>query len=211
MVAFHSLTVVALLATAAISTPVKHRRQEPTSSVIFRSDLKSGEGQSPEFKNLLCKSKKVISLAKNLIDLRVVSTTANNKTAGGFDITFVNIAERTDAAAGVIQSKGIPLNATDGSTRYFNIGTQRDLRAPQPVTLGKGQNSLGFLYTQGGELKLGSTTPQWDTWLICNGASHPELSWVGVVQGVVEIPDDCSAVRLFAEDPTNPTKNMGTC
>lgn len=135
----------------------------------------------------------------------------NNQPAGGFDITFVNMAEQDKAAKGVVESKGIPFNVTDGSTAYLNIGTQRDLRAPQPITLGKAQNGLGFLYTQGGELKLGSTTPQWDTWLICNGKSHPELSWVGVVQGVVEIPEDCSAVRLFAEDPANPMKNMGTC
>ncbi|KAL8951947.1 MAG: hypothetical protein Q9222_002099 [Ikaeria aurantiellina] len=124
------------------------------------------------------------------------------------------MSEAADAARGVVASKGIPIGVTDGSTRYFNIGTTSDLRGQQPVTLGDRGQSQGFLYEQGGELKLGSTTPQWDTWVICNNATlkHPQLSWVGVVQGVVELPGltDCSAVRLFAEDPANPTQHMGT-
>lgn len=98
----------------------------------------------------------------------------------------------------------------------MNVGYARDPTSNQPVTLGTTQASKGFLYTQGGELKLGSTNPQWDTWLICDGAletpgfEHPVLRWAAVVRGLVTFTDNCSAVRLFVVDPKDPYKNMGS-
>lgn len=179
---------------------------------LSSAPISSPEKGSPLNSRTSCVSKhKTKSWMKNQLTVGAVSTVANNKTAGGFEITFVNMAEKANAAQSVVASKGIPIGVTDGSTRSFNIGTGEDPRARQPVTLGQSQQSKGFLYTQGGELKLGSTIPQWDSWLICDGQDHPELFWVGVVQGVVEIPEVCSAVRLFAEDPADPMKNMGTC
>ncbi|KAL8922156.1 MAG: hypothetical protein Q9208_005351 [Pyrenodesmia sp. 3 TL-2023] len=198
-----SLALLAALAASVTSTPTHHKRQEPSGPVVFRSDLKQGEGQSPMFKNLL---------------LTTVATT-NNSTAtpSGHEISFVNMAERALAASGTIVSKGIPLsvpNNDDGSTTlYLNIGTNdADPGAVQPVTLGTEQGqSNGFLYTQGGELKLSSTVPQWDSWAICPGEDHPELVWVGVVRGVATFPADCSAVRLFAEGEGEVGKGMGSC
>ena len=48
------IALAGILATAATSTPFNHKRQEGQ-QVIFRSDLKQGEGQSPEFKNVFRK------------------------------------------------------------------------------------------------------------------------------------------------------------
>ena len=48
------IALAGMLATAATSTPFNHKRQDGQ-QVIFRSDLKQGEGQSPEFKNVFCK------------------------------------------------------------------------------------------------------------------------------------------------------------
>ncbi|KAL8712509.1 MAG: hypothetical protein Q9220_003357 [cf. Caloplaca sp. 1 TL-2023] len=187
MLLLNSIALFAAFA-AAVPSPRTTKRQSSDKQVVFRTDLKSGMGQSPQFKDLL---------------------------PSGFDITFVSISEVADAARGVVASKGIPIGVSDGSTRWFNIGTTSDPQGQQPITLGQRGQSQGFLYEQGGELKLGSTNPQWDTWVICNNATlkHPELSWVGVVQGVVALPpwSECSAVRLFAEDPANPTQNLGTC
>lgn len=119
----------------------------------------------------------------------------------------------------------MPLGVSQNTTLYFNVGSNpSDPKGPQPITLGKTQSGLGFLYMTGAELKLGSASPEWDSWIICDGAeygaSHPVLRWVGVVptlingamQGLVTVPDECSTVRLFAEDPADPTRNMGsTC
>ncbi|KAL8855365.1 MAG: hypothetical protein Q9178_007997 [Gyalolechia marmorata] len=189
-----------MFAAAVTSIPTTNtKRGSTTATVVFRSDLKAGEGQSDQFKDLL------------------LSTVANNNTAGGYDITFVNKCEKNLASGAVVKSKGIPLTTnTTGtvSTLYMNVGTTSDQRVPQPVTLGAMQQSLGFLYETGGELKLGSTMPQWDTWLICDGTTttHPELRWVGVVQGVVLIPKDCSAVRLMAMNYDELEKNVeGQC
>ena len=48
--------LVGILATAATSSPFIHKRQDGQ-QVVFRSDLKQGMGQSPEFKNVYCKPK----------------------------------------------------------------------------------------------------------------------------------------------------------
>ena len=55
MVKSLSIALAALLAATATSTPFNHKRQDDGQQVIFRSDLKQGDGQSPEFKNVLCK------------------------------------------------------------------------------------------------------------------------------------------------------------
>ncbi|KAL8725496.1 MAG: hypothetical protein Q9166_007316 [cf. Caloplaca sp. 2 TL-2023] len=215
MVGFRSFVLLALLAAAVTSTTINHKRQSNTGQVVFRSDLKSVEiGQSPMFKNLLCKDISGTSKPDKPLTSNVVTTVPKKGTQGGFEISFVNVAEADVASKGVVESKGIPLNATDGSTQYFNVGTVSNARGKQPITLGTEQTGLGFLYTQGGELKLGSTTPQFDTWLLCPGNNHPQLSWIGVVQGVVSLPskaEECSPVRLFAVGPTDPMKNANTC
>lgn len=131
-----------------------------------------------------------------------VQTTANSS-----EITFVNKCEKDLAAGGVIKSKGITLTTnTTGTivTKIMDIGQAENQSAPQPMTLVDAPNNLGFFYTSGNELKLGSTTPQWDSWVICPGASHPVLFWLGVVptadgRGLVSSPAGCSIVRLFAE------------
>ena len=83
----------------------------------------------------------------------------------------------------------------------MNMGTdKRNPTGKQPVTLGPKQQSAGWFYAVGGELKSASSTPQWDTWIICDGdAGYPKLWWVGVVDLTVQIPEFCSAVRLFAD------------
>lgn len=83
----------------------------------------------------------------------------------------------------------------------MTIGTTTgdDMTGRQPVLLSPADqpaDSQGWLYEQGGELKL-DTQPSWDSWAICSGADHPELFWVAVVQGVVRVPSGCSLVRLF--------------
>ncbi|KAI4096782.1 MAG: hypothetical protein L6R37_006923 [Teloschistes peruensis] len=212
MVNFHSLALLTLV-TSVLSKPTLRSlnlRQlaDPHAQVIFRSDLKSvAQGQSPEFKNLL------------------LSSTPSSNISTGYEITFINIAESANANRAILESKGMPLGVSQNTTLYFNVGSNpSDPKGPQPITLGKTQSGLGFLYMTGAELKLGSASPEWDSWIICDGAeygaSHPVLRWVGVVptlingamQGLVTVPDECSTVRLFAEDPADPTRNMGsTC
>ena len=99
-----------------------------------------------------------------------------------------------------IESRGIPLGLGN-LTLYMNMGQDKaNPHGPQPVTLGTKQQSAGWFYAVGGELKSASSTPQWDTWIICPGdAGYPKLFWVGVVNLLVEIPAECSAVRLFAD------------
>ncbi|KAI4226871.1 MAG: hypothetical protein L6R36_002858 [Xanthoria steineri] len=187
MVGVRSMTLLAMLAAAVVSSPTNLKRQTPTDIVVFRSDLREGEGQSPRFKNLLLS----------------IKTTANSS-----EITFVNMNEKDQAAGGRIESKGITLTTnTTGTivTKVLDIGQSAgNPSAPQPVVLVDEPNDLGFFYTSQNELKLGSTTPQWDSWVICPGTSHPTLSWLGVVptadgRGLVTPPRDCSIVRLFAE------------
>ncbi|KAL8871819.1 MAG: hypothetical protein Q9174_002430 [Haloplaca sp. 1 TL-2023] len=180
------MTLLALFAAAVTSSPTNIKRQTPTEIVVFRSDLREGEGQSPRFKNLLLS----------------IQTTDS-----GSELTFVNMNEKDLAAGGLIDSKGITLTTnTSGSivTKIMDIGQASNPAAPQPVVLVDQPNDLGFFYTSQNELKLGSTTPQWDSWVICPGTSHPTLSWLGVVptadgRGLVSTPKDCSIVRLFAE------------
>ncbi|KAL8755322.1 MAG: hypothetical protein Q9199_003719 [Rusavskia elegans] len=186
MVGVRSFSLLAMLAAAVTASPTNIKRQTTTDTVIFRSDLREGEGQSPQFKDLILS----------------VQTTANSS-----EITFVNKCEKDLAAGGVIKSKGITLTTnTTGTivTKIMDIGQVKNPSAPQPITLVDAPNNLGFFYTSGNELKLGSTTPQWDSWVICPGASHPELFWLGVVptadgRGLVSSPAGCSIVRLFAE------------
>ena len=59
------IAVAGLLATVVSSTPFNHKRQDGQ-QVIFRSDLKQGEGQSPEFKNVFCKPKEMLSMYRKL-------------------------------------------------------------------------------------------------------------------------------------------------
>ena len=47
-----TITLAAIFVATVASTPVNQKRQNGQ-QVIFRSDLKQGEGQSPEFKDLL--------------------------------------------------------------------------------------------------------------------------------------------------------------
>ena len=55
------IALAGMLAIAVTSTPLNHKRQDGQ-QVIFRSDLKQGEGQSPEFKNVLRKPKETSSM-----------------------------------------------------------------------------------------------------------------------------------------------------
>ncbi|KAL8639858.1 MAG: hypothetical protein Q9228_003152 [Teloschistes exilis] len=192
MVNFHSITLLTLIA-SVLSKPTLRSlnvRQlaDPHAQVIFRSDLKSvALGQSPEFKNLLRKSV-TLDLISHLI-LSVSSTPSSNASAG-YEITFVNIAESANANRAVLESKGMPLGVSQNTTLYFNAGSNpSDPKGPQPITLGKTQSGLGFLYMTGAELKLGSASPEWDSWIICDGAeygvSHPVLRWVGVVPTLI--------------------------
>ncbi|CAL8583241.1 hypothetical protein XPA_008872 [Xanthoria parietina] len=187
MVGVRSMTLLAMLAAAVVSSPTNLKRQTPTDIVVFRTDLREGEGQSPRFKNLLLS----------------MQTTGNSS-----EITFVNMNEKDQAAGARIDSKGITLTTnTTGTivTKVLDIGQSSGSQsAPQPLVLVDAPNDLGFFYTSQNELKLGSTTPQWDSWVICPGTSHPTLSWLGVVptadgRGLVTTPKDCSIVRLFAE------------
>ena len=129
-------------------------------------------------------------------------------TGNSSEITFVNMNEKDQAAGARIDSKGITLTTnTTGTivTKVLDIGQSSGSQsAPQPLVLVDEPNDQGFFYTSQNELKLGSTTPQWDSWVICPGTSHPTLSWLGVVptadgRGLVTTPKDCSIVRLFAE------------
>ena len=52
MITILPLALIGMLAAAATSTPFHPKRQANGQQVIFRSDLKQGEGQSPEFKDL---------------------------------------------------------------------------------------------------------------------------------------------------------------
>ena len=61
MVNILPIMLASMLAAAVSSTPVHHKRQDGQ-QVTFRSDLKQGEGQSPEFKNVLCKPKEASSI-----------------------------------------------------------------------------------------------------------------------------------------------------
>ncbi len=66
MVGVRSMTLLAMLATAVVSSPTNLKRQTPTDIVVFRTDLREGEGQSPRFKNLLCKSFRFLYIFKSL-------------------------------------------------------------------------------------------------------------------------------------------------
>lgn len=180
MVNFLSIALAGILAATVSSTPFNHKRQDGQ-QVIFRSDLKQGDGQSPEFKNVL------------------LSHTKTNVT-GQYDITFVDQAEKANADRGIVESRGIPLSVGN-VTLYINMGTDKaNPTGPQPVTLGTTQQSAGWFYTVDGELKSASSNPQWDSWIICEGdESYPKLYWVGVVNLEVHIPASCSAVRLYAD------------
>ncbi|KAL8787660.1 MAG: hypothetical protein Q9213_002091 [Squamulea squamosa] len=154
MVGMRTLTLATLLAAAVSSSPLNSKRGSTTATVVFRTDLKAGEGQSDQFKDL------------------ILSTVANNNTVGGYDITFVSKCEKDVAAGAVIKSKGIPLTTNSTGivrTNFMNVATVSSQSAPQPVKLGTAPQSLGFLYETSGELKLGSTMPQWDTWVVCDG------------------------------------------
>ena len=122
-------------------------------------------------------------------------------TTGQYAITFVDAAEKANADYATVESRGIPLGFSINTTLYMNMGTdKKNPEGPQPVTLGTKQQSAGWFYTVGGELKSASSVPQWDTWIICEGKEgYPNLFWVGVVDLVVRIPTECSAVRLFAD------------
>ncbi|KAL8955432.1 MAG: hypothetical protein Q9183_006648, partial [Haloplaca sp. 2 TL-2023] len=204
MVGIRYMTLFALLAAAVTSSPTNIKRQTPTDVVVFRSDLREGEGQSPQFKNLLRKSpafhtRKTSPLTEDPVSVKT--------TDEGSEITFVNMNEKDLAAGGLINSQGITLTTnTSGNvvTKTMDIGQASNPAAPQPVVLVDEPNDLGFFYTSQNELKLGSTSPQWDSWVICPGDTHPTLSWLGVVptadgRGLVTTPRDCSIVRLFAE------------
>lgn len=181
MIKILKIGLTGMLAAIVASTPVSQKRQDGQ-QVIFRSDLKQGQGQSPEFKNVL------LSHAKTNV-------------SGHFDITFVDQAEKANADRGIVESRGIPLGVGN-LTLYINMGTDKgDPTGPQPVTLGTTQQSAGWFYTVGGELKSASSDPQWDSWIICEGdQGYPRLYWVGVVNLTVQIPESCSAVRLYADN-----------
>ena len=126
---------------------------------------------------------------------------APTNVTGKYDITFVDQAEKANADRALVESRGIPLGIGANLTLYVNMGTDpKDPTGPQPVTLGARQQSKGWFYTVGGELKSASSVPQWDSWIICEGdEGYPRLYWVGVVDLTVRIPEGCSAVRLFAD------------
>ena len=142
------------------------------------------------------------------------------------------------AERGIIEAQGIPLlfpndvasnsslktnstqkgNSTSGSRLYLNV--EADAVNPsnaQRVTLDTEQKGVGFLYTAGNELKLGSTNPGWDTWMACdpprgnNGQEVDDyaiLWWAAAVPTkndkgepilLVSIPQGCTAVRIFVD------------
>lgn len=198
MVNFLSIALAGILAATVSSTPFNHKRQDGQ-QVIFRSDLKQGDGQSPEFKNVLRECILVSVVHPKLANAEAVSHTKANVT-GQYDITFVDQAEKANADRGIVESRGIPLSVGN-VTLYINMGTDKaNPTGPQPVTLGTTQQSAGWFYTVDGELKSASSNPQWDSWIICEGdESYPKLYWVGVVNLEVHIPASCSAVRLYAD------------
>ena len=195
------IALVGMLATAVTSTPFSYKRQDGQ-QVIFRSDLKQGEGQSPEFKNVFRKSKEIPSVVQ-ILTMLIQHTVSHAKTntTGKYDITFVDQAEKANADRAVVESRGMPIGIDANTTLYINMGTdKKNPTGPQPVTLGTKQQSAGWFYTAGTELKSASSVPQWDSWIICEGdEGYPRLFWVGVVDLTVRIPERCSAVRLFAD------------
>ena len=126
---------------------------------------------------------------------------AQTNITGQYDITFVDQAEKANADHAVVESHGIPVGIGSNLTLYMNMGVNAaDPSGKQPVTLGTKQQSKGWFYTVGGELKSASSVPQWDTWIICEGdQGYPRLYWLGVVDLTVRVPEGCSPVRLFAD------------
>ena len=66
MITILPLALISMLAAAATSTPFHPKRQANGQQVIFRSDLKQGEGQSPEFKDLFRTQQKKAPSSKPL-------------------------------------------------------------------------------------------------------------------------------------------------
>ncbi|KAL9599928.1 MAG: hypothetical protein Q9219_003490 [cf. Caloplaca sp. 3 TL-2023] len=190
-----------MLAVSATCTAINRKRQSNSNQVVIRTDLKAVDmGQSPAFKNQL------------------LALTPKKGIQGAFELSFVNLAEADKASKIVIESTGLNMTAPDGSTQFFNVATASDAAGKQPINIGLKQSSQGSLYVASGELKLNSISPQFDTWVMCPGNNHPELSWVGVVDNTVTIPtspagqsEECRSVRLFTEDPANPTQHANTC
>ncbi|KAL8682524.1 MAG: hypothetical protein Q9186_001471 [Xanthomendoza sp. 1 TL-2023] len=184
--------LVGMLATGVTASPTNIKRQNPqpppTDVFLFRSDLREGDGQSPEFKNLL--------LSVN---------------GAGSQITFVPMDQRDNAAGGsVAGTAGVTLTGNSTGTpvvRNMVLGyNEGNPSAPQPVSLADSSNNVGEFTLVQGELRVtsGSTDPLWDSWLICPG---PSLSWLAQVpqpgRGLVVTkppPEQgCYIVRLFAE------------
>ena len=135
-----------------------------------------------------------------------VSTVASSSAPAGFEITFVDIAEKDKAAQGVVKSQAMPIKVLDGSTRFFTPGVDAsNPSGPQPVTLEAEQQNFGQLFQLGNELRLGSTDPPFNSWIICDGAgetNHPVLKWLGAPNNVVQSQRGCDFVRLYVESPS---------
>ncbi|KAL8935779.1 MAG: hypothetical protein Q9216_005265 [Gyalolechia sp. 2 TL-2023] len=179
------ITLVAMLATAVTCTPFNfnfNKRQMNGSTVVFRSDLKGvQDGQSDRFKNLI-----------------LTTVTGSDGTP---EISFIDTCQVDLASGGIVQPQNLPLTTnTTGTvtTAFMNVALAGDPSTPQPVVLSTSeQQGLGSIFEDGGEVKLKDTEPRFDTWLICNGESHPEMAWLGIVDNKVRIPGTCSAIRLF--------------
>ncbi|KAL8657835.1 MAG: hypothetical protein Q9226_001520 [Calogaya cf. arnoldii] len=196
MVGVRSIALLGMLAAAVTALPPtwKVKRQESNGVFIFRSDLREGDGQSPVFKN------KLLS----------VNTTDNA-------ITFIDMEDKDNASGGKVSGlNGVTLTTNySGSvvTQTMSLGTAGNPSAPQPVVLSEQPTRNGDIYLSQNELRVarGSTTPTWDSWLICPDPSkgHPTLHWLAEVPkadgkgAVITKPDPeqtgCYIVRLFAE------------
>ncbi|KAL8889178.1 MAG: hypothetical protein Q9215_003517 [Flavoplaca cf. flavocitrina] len=187
MVGVSSIALFGMLAAGVTASPTNFKRQTPSEEMfVFRSDLREGEGQSPMFKDLL------LSVNSNAI-------------------TFIPMDQRDNAAGGkVAGTNGVTLTTnTSGSVvvKTMVLGyNEGNPSAPQPVSLADTSNNVGEFVLAQNELRItpGSTTPMWDSWLICPG---PTLQWLaqvptatgGLLVTKPQPSQGCSIVRLFAE------------
>ncbi|KAL9628888.1 MAG: hypothetical protein Q9204_005593 [Flavoplaca sp. TL-2023a] len=183
MVGVSSIALFGMLAAGVTASPTSFKRQIPSEETfIFRSDLREGEGQSPMFKDLL------------------LSVTGN-------EITFIPMDQRDNAAGGKVAGTNGVTFTTNNVVRTMTLGyNEGNPSAPQPVSLADTSNNVGEFVLAQNELRItpGSTTPMWDSWLICPG---PTLQWLaqvptatgGLLVTKPQPSQGCSIVRLFAE------------
>lgn len=116
--------------------------------------------------------------------------------------------QRDNAAGGkVAGTNGVTFTTNTSGVKTMALGyNEGNPSAPQPVFLADTSNNVGEFVLAQNELRItpGSTTPMWDSWLICPGPTLQWLAQVPTAQGgllVTKPPPSqgCSIVRLFAE------------